>query len=337
MVVLILMNVGKISEKKKEILLSREFWMFVGALIITISAFQILFTTSIPVVNKLFGTDIAPPLDRVGFYNQWQVPYALLIAGFIAFTQFLYYNENEPGNFLKKMMIPLAISSVFLIPFIVFGIVGQLNYILMLFFVLFSIVSSIYNVIFQTAKPRNIGAVITHVGFATFLMGTMLTFSNSVTISMNTSGYDLGSAKANDESILLNRNDTLYMSGYYVAYTNKVQKGNLTEYQVDFMKRTNMKFEKEFTLYPSINAHPRMGAVYNPDTRHLLLRDYYIYISHADAEKADTDYIVVTAIMNPYINVLWAGAIIMTFGFCYAFWRRIKRKSAGVAEESIAD
>ena len=324
-VVMIVINVRKFSEKKKEILLSREFWMFIGAIIIVVSAFQILFTTSIPVINSLFGTDIAPPSDRVGFFNRWQVPYALLITAFIAFTQYLYYSSNQPRVFFKKLLVPLAISVVFLIPFIVSGIVWQLNYIFMLFFVLFSIISSVYNLILQTAKPRNIAAVITHIGFATFLLGTLLTFSNSVTISMNTSGYDLGSAKANEECLLLNRNDTVYMNGYYVAYTNKIQKGNLTEYQLDFMKRRNLRFEKEFTLYPSVNVHPRMGAVYNPDTRHFFMRDYYTYISHANVEP---DFIVIKAIMNPYINILWAGAIIMTAGFSYAFWRRIRKKAS---------
>jgi cytochrome c biogenesis factor len=120
------------------------------------------------------------------------------------------------------------------------------------------------------------------------------------------------------------------MNGFYVAYTNKVRKGNTTEYQVDFMKRGERKFEKVFTLNPSVNVHPRMGAVYNPDTRHLLARDYYTYISHVSEEP---DYIVINAIMNPYINVLWLGALVMTGGFFFAFWRRMKRSKLSVVEE----
>jgi cytochrome c-type biogenesis protein CcmF len=33
---------------------SREFWMFIGALVLLVSSFQITFTTSIPVINKIF-------------------------------------------------------------------------------------------------------------------------------------------------------------------------------------------------------------------------------------------------------------------------------------------
>jgi cytochrome c-type biogenesis protein CcmF len=324
MTIMILINVRRFSEKRKEIFLSKEFWMFIGAVIIILSAFQILLMTSVPVLNRLFGTDIAPPADRVGFYNRWQIPYALLIAGFIAFSQFLNYNVNKPREFFRKMLVPSGISVAFLIPFILSGIVQELNYILMLYFVLFSIISSIYNLVLRTSFPRNTGGIITHIGFAVFLLGTLLTFSNSRTISANTSSYDLGTAKANAESLLLMRGDTLYMSGFYVTYANKMTKGNLTEYQVDFLKRRNSDFYKEFTLFPSVNRHPRMGDVYNPDTRHFLLTDYYTYISFASTEP---DYIVIKAIMNPYINILWLGAIMMTFGLAYAFWRRIRRKT----------
>ncbi|MBL7923604.1 MAG: cytochrome c biogenesis protein CcsA, partial [Bacteroidia bacterium] len=44
---------------------SREFWMFMGMLILVISAIQITITTSIPVINKVFGTKMAPPADAV--------------------------------------------------------------------------------------------------------------------------------------------------------------------------------------------------------------------------------------------------------------------------------
>ena len=34
---------------------------------------QITFTTSTPVINKLFGTKLAPPADPIDHYNRWQV------------------------------------------------------------------------------------------------------------------------------------------------------------------------------------------------------------------------------------------------------------------------
>ncbi|MCX6243795.1 MAG: cytochrome c biogenesis protein CcsA [Bacteroidetes bacterium] len=317
----IVIRAKKFGEKKNEILLSREFWMFLGSIIVVLAAFQIIFTTSIPVFNSLFRTNIAPPADRVGFYNRWQMPYALLIAGFIAFTQFLNYNVNSGRVFMRKMAVPFVLGIVLLIPFTMSGIVTGMNFILTLFFVLFSILASLYNFIFTTGKPRNPAAILTHIGFLLFVMGTIITFSNSKTISTNTSRFDLGDMKSNAENLMLVKGDTLYMSGFYVVYKESRQQGNYTTYTVDFLKMKKGNYVKEFTLYPSVNRNPRMGNVYNPDTRHFLWKDYYAYISSTGEKPAD--FIVIKAIMNPFINVLWTGAILMVLGMTYAFWRRI--------------
>ena len=326
MVVMISVNVRKFNVPKQDLLLSREFWMFIGSIIMVLAAFQIIFTTSIPVFNSLFNTDIAPPVDRVGFYNRWQAPYALLIAAFIAFSQFLNYSENDPGKFLRKLLIPAAVSVAICIPVYVKGVVTELNFSLLVFFVLFALISSIYNMLFHTAKPRNIGAFVAHVGFVVFVLGAVLTFSNSNIISSNTSKFDLGDTRANAENLVLMRNDTLYMNDFYVSYVGSRLAGNTTIYQVDFMTREKGRYKRAFTLHPSVNVHPRMGAVYNPDTRHFLSRDYYTYIANV---SKDPDYIVIKAIMNPYINILWLGAVVMIAGFTVAFTRRARRRWQG--------
>jgi cytochrome c-type biogenesis protein CcmF len=312
-----------IYEKKREVLLSREFWMFIGAVIIVLGAFQVMFTTSIPVFNKILGTEFAPPSNPVGFYNRWQMPFSLLIAAFIAFAQFLNYDANAPGSFLKKLYIPLLLAALLVVPFVVTRVVTQFNFVLFLFFILFAILSVLANLLFRTTKSRNWGAIITHFGFALFLLGILITFSNSKTITRNTSRFDLGDERSNRENLLLMRGDTLYMSGFYVTYVDKRLNGNITEYRVDFMKRKKGTYNLEFTLHPSVNVNSKMGVVYDPDTKHFLDRDYYTYISSVGMETRE--YIVIKTIMNPYINVLWAGALIMMAGVVWALVRRILR------------
>jgi cytochrome c-type biogenesis protein CcmF len=316
-------RVRNFSEKSGEILLSREFWMFMGSIIVVLAAFQIVFTTSLPVFNGIFKTHIAPPADRVGFYNRWQTPYVLLIAGFIAFTQFLHYNANSGRTFLKKMLVPLFLSIVISVLFTKSGIITGMNLVLVVFFVLFSILASLYNLVFQTSRPRNITAILTHTGFLIFVLGTIMTFSNSKTISTNTSRFDLGDTKSNAENLLLIKGDTLYMGGFFVVYNLSSKAGNTTTYQVDFLKPKKGNYVKEFTLYPSVNRNPKMGDVYNPDTRHFLWTDYYTYIS---STGTNDEYIVIKAIVNPYINVLWAGAILMISGLSLSFYRRMRKR-----------
>jgi cytochrome c-type biogenesis protein CcmF len=48
---------------------SREFWMFIGSLVLILSAFQIIFYTSTPVFNKLFGSTLA--VQKPEFYNRY--------------------------------------------------------------------------------------------------------------------------------------------------------------------------------------------------------------------------------------------------------------------------
>jgi cytochrome c-type biogenesis protein CcmF len=326
--VMIGINFRKFHSYKNDLLLSREFWMFIGAIIMVLAAFQIVFTTSIPVFNSLFHTDIAPPVDRVGFYNRWQMPYALLIAGFIAFSQFLSYGNNDPGAFLKRLFIPLIAAIIITIALVMADVVTRMNFILVIVFTLFALLSSVYNLIFLATKPRNTGAIITHIGFVIFVLGTILTFSNSQVISSNTSDFDLGDNRSNAENLVLMRNDTLYMNGFYVSYVKNKAEGNTTVYQVDFMSKKQGKIKPEFSLYPSVNIHPKMGAVYNPDTRHLLGRDYYTYIANV---SKDPDYIVIKAILNPYINILWSGSLIMTLGLAIAFMKRARRRWLGIS------
>ncbi|MBN1198243.1 MAG: hypothetical protein JXA23_02745, partial [Bacteroidales bacterium] len=287
-----------------------------------LSAFQIIFTTSVPVYNALLGTRIAPPLDAVGFYNKWQTPYALLIAAFIGFSQFLHYQQNSWRSFLRKSSLSGFVALLLTVPFVTSGIVRNETFILFLFFIWFSLVSSLLNLLFRMSTPRNMPAVLTHTGLAVFLLGVLITFSNSRVISSNTSGIDLGDRQSNRENLLLVKGDTLYMGGFYVSYISSEVKVNTTTYRVDFLKRIKGNYTNAFSLFPSVNRHPRMGNVYNPDTRHFLLKDYYTYIATTGKED---EYIVIKTIINPYINVLWLGSLIMIAGFLWSLIRRIRR------------
>jgi cytochrome c-type biogenesis protein CcmF len=323
MVVLIVFNFKKFNTTRKDVMASREFWMFLGSLILFLSAFQIIFTTSIPVVNSVLGTNFAPPTDAVGFYNRWQTPFALLIAAFIAITQFLNYQTNKPMHVIRKMAVPLFTAVIVCLFMVITGIVTRIDLTLLVFFILFGLLSALYNMIFTASRPVNIPAVITHAGFILFMLGVVITFSNSQVISSNTSRYDLGDNRSNEENLVLMRNDTLYMNGYYVSYVSDRKEGNTTHYRVDFLRKQGGRYTHAFSLHPSVNVHPRMGAVYNPDTRRFPDRDFYTYIAIVSKEP---DYIVIKTIMNPYINVLWIGSLVMLAGFTYAFLRRARNR-----------
>jgi cytochrome c-type biogenesis protein CcmF len=77
--------------QKEENLSSREFWMFIGSLILFLSAMFIISITSLPVYNKIFGTNLADPQDREFTYNKVLVLVAVIL-GLLTGQQ--YRNNN---------------------------------------------------------------------------------------------------------------------------------------------------------------------------------------------------------------------------------------------------
>src|SRR5690606_225335 len=58
---------------KEENTYSREFWMFIGSLVLFLSAVFISIFTSLPVINKIFGTGFTVGADVEFFYNRIHV------------------------------------------------------------------------------------------------------------------------------------------------------------------------------------------------------------------------------------------------------------------------
>lgn len=279
-----------LPRKDNDEIMTREFWMLIGAVVAVMSAFQVISTTSIPVFNKIFGTQIAPPIDNINFYNTWQLPFAVAIGVVIAISQYLVYGNNETKTFLRKLLYPVVIS-VFLTATIAFGdSIGKIDRIVLLFSVLFALVVSISYIFSYFRKTSNIGAALTHSGFSLFLLGVILAFSNTLIISRNTSGFDLGKDADNAENLVLMHGVGQPMGNYLVKYSDASAKGRETFYKVDFVKKQDSASGRiAFSVFPSVNRNTRMGNVYNPDTKHFLDKDIYTYISFAQQIQGDAD------------------------------------------------
>ena len=277
-------------KKDSEEIMTREFWMLIGAIVVLLSAFQVTATTSIPVFNKLFGTTMAPPIDNVNFYNTWQMPFAIFIGFGIAISQYLWYGQNDIKQFLRKMLIASGISVLLTVLIALGDHVTGVSRIVLLFSILLALVVSIDFVIHYLKKTSNVGGAFTHIGFALFLLGVVLAFSNSQVISINTSRTNGGNDTENQDNIILVKGVGKPMGKYMVTYTNSKTKGRETFYQVDFVKMKDAGTGKiDFSLHPSLNVNARMGNVYNPDTKHFINKDIYTFLSFAQQNGGTTD------------------------------------------------
>jgi cytochrome c-type biogenesis protein CcmF len=279
--------------ENEESVWSREFWMFVGAMVLSVSAFQIIFTTSIPVINKIFGSNIAPPTDPIQHYNSFQVWVAVIVALLIGVGQYFKFKKTEMNDFLKSISISFFGSIVItglLTVILDLLSVQQIPYIILLFSSVFAITANAsYFISVLKGRLKLSGASVAHVGFGMILLGALISMSKSELISRNTSGVDLeklGEDFPNAENIMLVKNDTLSMGGWFVTYNGKKKEGVNVFYEIDyFSKDENGKYVKDFTLYPRIQMNPRMGNVAEPATKHYIGKDVYTHITYAELDE----------------------------------------------------
>ncbi len=292
-IVLLAINYRKFPRGKQEdSIWSREFWMMIGALVLLISAFQISLTTSIPVINKVFGTNMAPPQDIFEHYHQWQIPFAILILILMACVQFFKYKKTEPRELLKNISIPFVISLLIAIAlgfyFKWFSAGKTVFYFLLLFACLFSILANTtYFIKILKGKFDYAGPSVAHIGFGLLLLGAMLSTSLSEKISINQKGdvEIFGKDFSNRDNILLSLNDTVKMGDYYLTYKGSRKEGINIYYDVEYLKRNETgKYTSDFTLSPKVQLNERMGNVAEPDTRHYLTKDIYTHVTYADLE-----------------------------------------------------
>jgi cytochrome c-type biogenesis protein CcmF len=286
------------KEKDEEELYSREFWMFLGAFVLLLSALVITYFTSIPVMNKLFGMKKAP-LEKAD-YNMWTVPFAILLMILIAAAQFLKYKKTNSKEFYKKLSFSFVISVLFglacSIPLYLLNDFSEasgmqkwnlISYSLLFIFGIFAVVANgDYWLRILKGKISKSGASIAHIGFAMILIGALISTSKSAILSKNSAAKKVevfGEGFSGQENIYLEQGDTLPMGPYLVTYSGKKVRGIDFYFKVDyFTKGADGKPEFAFQLEPKIQDNPRMGRAADPDTKHFLNRDIYTHVTIAD-------------------------------------------------------
>ncbi len=286
---------------KEESTYSREFWMFIGAMVLTLSCIQVIATTSIPVVNALLHTNLAPPVDPVAHYNKWQMLFAILITLISGFSQYLKYTKTNPRTFFIDLGASLFISLLVTAAFAaITKTYTQAVYLVLILACAFSIVSNskILGDVFK-GRIKLAGSAIAHIGFAIMLLGALIAASGRKVISVNTSGTNYGAdftAQNNAENIMLIKGEPFDMGPYRVTYLSDSMSGPDTYYRVNY-KRVDPatgQVSENFDLYPNGQINEKMGGlIASPSTRHYLFRDIYTHISSVptleDQAKKNSD------------------------------------------------
>ncbi|MFZ4545588.1 MAG: cytochrome c biogenesis protein CcsA, partial [Saprospiraceae bacterium] len=284
---------------------SREFWMFIGALVLLFSSILITFTTSIPVYNKVSEAlgkplNLSPPVDVIAHYNKYQLWIGVFIGLLSAFAQYLRYKELNFSGYFKNIAVYLGIS--FVLSLLLTLLAAQWidarawQYILLLFCGIFSfIANATYLWAFMRSNLKAAGAAVAHLGFGLMIIGIMASGLNKLFISSNPfaqEGLIEGEEKEfYQKNILLMKDSPMFMSGYTVTYVRDTMWDFTRRFEINYKKRDPKTAEitEEFNLYPNVLYDKTFSkvAASNPSTKHYWNKDIFTHVS--SLPKADLD------------------------------------------------
>ncbi|MFT3885770.1 MAG: cytochrome c biogenesis protein CcsA [Flavobacteriales bacterium] len=255
---------------------SREFWLFIGALVLLLSAAQIIAKTSTPVWGQLgepfdqprlwlaqhLGWDWITPAkgqltdkgDVKAVYNRIQVPFAFIVCMLVAIGQYLRYKHTDMKRALREMAGPF--TGAVLLTALGVWLLGytwrDLTLVALFFATCFAFLANAWYVpAVLKGKLDKAGPSVAHVGFALVLLGALVSTSRSHEISRNVAGPQLsGLNKEFDDQkdMLLYLGDTLPMGDRFVTFTGKRQQGVDLYFDMDYLASVPRRFHAGDTV-----------------------------------------------------------------------------------------
>ncbi|MEM6699588.1 MAG: cytochrome c biogenesis protein CcsA, partial [Bacteroidota bacterium] len=183
------------SIKKEEAVASREFWMFIGTLVLLFSSILITGSTSLPIYNKImqFFDPIFEGVvinDPVPHYNKYQLWIAVFIGFLSGLAQYLRYREVRFQKWSKKFwshfLVTAVLTATFTYALTLWIDANAWQYILMLAAGVFTVVANLdYLITFTKTNLKMAGATLSHLGFGVMLIGILASSLNKVQLSTN--------------------------------------------------------------------------------------------------------------------------------------------------------
>lgn len=223
---------------------SREFYLFLAASVLLFTAIEIIFFTSSPVINKIFGLSIAPKNPM--FYFKWNIWFSMAIAVLSGIGQFYFWNKYEGTDLWKALYRPFAMavfSGIVILGLLIFNEwefvynqnfrtelkdiqLTQSTFIYYLHFLKFAIlfiadelllITSLFTVFANAdvmirlvrkhgANIKLTGGSLAHMGFGLMLLGILFSSGYDSIISVNFKPGELGSMFPEDS-----RNDNVLL------------------------------------------------------------------------------------------------------------------------------
>lgn len=288
--------------KGEESATSREFWMFIGSLVLLFSAVLITGATSLPVFNKLFGTEWTLR-DPVEHHNRYQLWIAVFIGVLTAIGQFMRYNERNWASNAKKFALHMGIAAIGA------GVLSVLNaqwidvrawqLYALLFAAMFTVVANA-DYLFSVMKGnlKLASSAVSHFGFGVLILGVMSTGLGKTWISSNSFAMD-GLIEGMDmeglnKNVILMKEAPMPVKGFEATYLKDTVVRQTRSFVVQF-KRLDSNGNptgEEFTLMPNVMYDRQFSKVVanNPSTKHYWDRDIFTLVPALPKAESDPEY-----------------------------------------------
>lgn len=226
------------TTEKEASVYSREFWVFIGALILLLMGLQVAADTSVPVQRAIYNACVdalnsignwnierssrAPASDPIAFYSFWQIGFAITIGLLSGIGQFFWWKKFEKKTFFKQLLFPGLASLLITILLIDIYKVYTVSYGLLLLAGTFTIFANA-KILFSLLKtsPGLSGGAIAHIGVGMMLVGILFSAGYSKIVSLNNTGLIYNKSAGdefNRDNLLLFVNEPRTMWGYQITY-----------------------------------------------------------------------------------------------------------------------
>ena len=278
-----------VENKKEEAIYSREFWMFVGALILFFSGLLMTVSTSLPVFNKvveLWNPNHVPiaiddPMHHHNKYQIWIGVFIGLLSGLAIWLRYSGTNwKSYKNRFLKNIGICMLVTLTLVL---LIGPMIRMNswqHYTFLFAGLFAIITNIsYILSFLKENLKASGAAFSHIGFGVLILGIMISGFNKRTITASLfEQQDFVDGSRAAKAVVLIKEQPRYSGGYWMLYQGDTMVHNLRKYNIEFTKvDSNNAILDRFITSPSAiysNDFSKIEAI-NPGNERTLLYDVF--------------------------------------------------------------
>ena len=294
------------NPEKEEPTSSREFWMFIGTLVLFFSSILITASTSLPVYNKIrqafnpayIGEVITDPIPH---YNKYQIWIAVFIAFLSGLAQFLRYRENSLTSRWRKLSIDWGVSLV--IAILLGGVIllwidtFVWQYTVLLFAATFVVTSNFwYWIKILRWNTKLVGSVSSHIGFGLMIIGVLASGLNENIITSNSflmEGVIEGDDASLRNNVLLFEDTPVNIRDFQITYKGDSLDVYTKTYFVDFIKiEENGDTSEQFTLAPNILYEKDFSkiAAYNPSTKRYFGYDIFSSITALPQVEMEAEF-----------------------------------------------